>query len=77
MKTISMSIDEDTWSKAEHKAAALETSVSAVVVAYLRQWADGDAIHHARHAMIERFAQPSWQFAVGTPDDRGQRNART
>lgn len=31
----------------------------------------------ARAVMIERFAKPNWQFAVGTPDDREQRNARS
>ncbi len=30
----------------------------------------------ARTVMIERFAKPNWQFAVGTPDDREQRNSR-
>ena len=76
MKTISVSIDEETWSKAEQKASALETSVNVVVVEYLRRWANGDAIQQAREAMTARFARPTWKFAVGTPDDREQRNAR-
>ena len=70
-----MSIDEETLSRAEHKAAALATSVSQVVVEYLRQWADENAVQQARTAMTERFAQPAWRFAVGTRDDRVQRNA--
>jgi hypothetical protein len=77
MKTVSVSIDEETWSKAEEKASSLETSVDAVVAEYLRRWANGDAIEQAREAMTKRFAQPTWTFAVGTPDDREQRNART
>ncbi len=77
MKNITVNIDEDTWSRAAQKAAALETSVSEVVVEYLRQWADEDAMQRARNAMAERFAQPGWRFAVGVPDDREQRNART
>ena len=76
MKIITMSIDEETLSRAEQKAAALETSVSEVVVGYLRQWADQEGIQQARSAMMERFAKPQWNFAVGTPDDREQRNAR-
>ena len=77
MKIISVSIDEETWSKAEEKASALETSVNAVVVEYLRRWANGDAIQQARESMTKCFAQPTWKFAVGTRDDREQRNART
>lgn len=77
MKTITMDIDEVTLSRAEQKAAALDTSVSEVVSEYLRQWADEGEVRQARAAMMERFAKPNWQFAVGTPDDRGQRNART
>ncbi len=76
MKTITMDIDEVTLSRAEKKAAALDTSVSEVVSEYLRQWADEGEVREARAAMMERFAKPNWQFAVGTPDDRGQRNAR-
>jgi hypothetical protein len=30
-----------------------------------------------RAAMVERFARKDWRFAVGAPDDREQRNART
>jgi hypothetical protein len=77
MKTITVNIDEETWSRAQQKAVALETSVSQVVVEYLRQWANGDAIQRARNAMTERFAQPGSRFAIGTPDDREQRNARS
>ena len=76
MKTITMSIDEETLSRAEQKAAALETSVSQVVVEYLRQWSDENSLQQARTAMTERFAQPDWRFAVGKGDDREQRNAR-
>jgi hypothetical protein len=77
MKTITMDIDEVTLSRAEQKAAALDTSVNKVVSEYLRQWADEGEIRQARAAMTERFAKPNWQFAVGTSDDREQRNART
>ena len=77
MKTITMDIDEATLSRAEQKAAALDTSVSEVVTEYLRQWADEGEIRQARAAMKERFAAPNWRFAVGAADDRGERNART
>lgn len=77
MKTITVSIDDETWTRAEQKAAALDTSVREVVVEHLRQWAEADAIQQARRAMTERFAQPGWRFAVGAPDNREQRNART
>lgn len=77
MTTITMDIDEVTLSRAEQKAAALDTSVSKVVSEYLRQWADESDVRKARVAMTERFAKPNWEFVVGTPDDREQRNART
>jgi hypothetical protein len=77
MKTITMNIEESTLFKAEQKAAALSTSLSEVVGEYLRQWAGKDDVTRARTAMSERFAKPDWQFAVGEPDDREQRNART
>lgn len=77
MKTITMDIDEGTLSRAEQKAASLDTSISEVVNEYLRQWADEGEIRQARATMTERFSKPNWQFTVGTPDDRGQRNART
>lgn len=77
MKTITMTIDDDTFARAELKAEALETSVNEVVAAYLRHWAEADGAQQARAAMAARFARPDWQFAVGTPDDREQRNART
>jgi hypothetical protein len=77
MKTITMSIDEETLSKAEQKSAALATSISEVVADYLRRWTDNEGIQQARTVMAKRFAKPDWQFALGTPDDREQRNART
>ena len=77
MKTITMKIDDGTWSRAQQKAAALAISVDEVLTQYLRQWADDDAVQHARSSMAQRFNQPTWQFSVGQPDDRGQRNART
>jgi hypothetical protein len=36
-----------------------------------------DATEQARRHMTARFSQPNWEFAVGTPDDREQRNARS
>lgn len=77
MKTITMYIDEAILSRAEQKAAAMDTSVDDVVTEYLRQWAAADTVAQSRSAMTERFAQPDWTFAVGTPDNREQRNART
>ena len=77
MKTITMQIDDGIWSRAEQKAAALATSVDEVVVQYLQQWADDDAIEQARRDMSQRFSAADWRFSVGQPDDRGQRNART
>ncbi len=77
MTTITMNIDETTLSRAEQKAASLDTSVGEIVSEFLREWADDNDVRQARAAMTERFAKPNWQFAVGTPDDREQRNART
>lgn len=77
MKNITLSIDDETYSKAEQKAGALKTSVSEVAADYLRHWAaDSVAMEHARRHLATLFAQPNWRFAVGTPDDRTLRNAR-
>jgi hypothetical protein len=76
MKTVTLTIDEETFSRAEQKAASLQTSVSKVVAEYLQKWAVGSAIDQARTAMSNRFANPDWQFAVGAADNREQRNAR-
>jgi hypothetical protein len=77
MKTLTMSIDEETLSRAESKAAAMSTSVDQVVAEYLRQWAGDTGIRDARAGMTARFARPDWQFSVGAPDSRELRNART
>ena len=77
MKNITLSLDDEVYSKAEEKAVALHTSVSEVAVDYLRNWASQDAsVEQARQRMATMFAQPNWRFAVGTPDDRTLRNAR-
>jgi hypothetical protein len=77
MKTITLTLDDDTYSRAEQKAGALQTSVSEVAVDYLRRWAaENLAVEQARRELAARFAQPTWRFAVGTPDDRALRNAR-
>jgi hypothetical protein len=77
MKTITVTLDEDTYAKAEHKAAALETSVSRVAADFVRLWATGGFTpEQARDHLRACFAQPNWRFAVGQPDDRTQRNAR-
>jgi len=77
MKNITLTIDDDILQRAEQKASRLDTSVSNVVAVYLGQWADAqDAVEEARRDMSVRFGQPSWHFAVGTADDREQRNAR-
>ena len=59
------------------KASSLGTTVNTVVADYLRQWTvQEDVVQQARREMSARFAQPNWEFAVGVPDDREQRNAR-
>jgi hypothetical protein len=78
MKNITLTLDEATYRMAEQKAVSLDTSVSRVVAEYLRQWTAGeDATEQARRSMGVLFAQPNWQFAVGTADSREQRNARS
>ena len=77
MKTIEVSIDDDTYSKAEEKAVALSTSLPNVVADYLRQWtADEERVEEVRRKMSELFAKPGWRFGLGTPDTREERNAR-
>lgn len=34
------------------------------------------AVEEARRVMRERFAAPDWEFAMGTPMNRDERNAR-
>ena len=76
MTTITMQIDESVFSLAQRKAAAMDTSVNEVLSTFLQQWASEDSIQDAKAAMARKFAQPDWQFTVGNPDDREQRNAR-
>ncbi len=77
MKNITLTLDDSTFSKAEQKVVALHTSVSEVAADYVRQWAsEGATVEQARQPMATMFARPNWRFAVGTPDDRTQRNAR-
>lgn len=77
MKDITLTIDEETLQRAEEKATVLNTSISDVVTRFLREWTtDEGAMEKARREMKTRFAQPSWQFEVGDPDSREQRNAR-
>ena len=77
MKNIALHLDDETHSKAERKAGVLQTSISEVAADYLRHWAAEEvAVEQARRNLANRFAQPNWQFAVGTPDDRTLRNAR-
>ena len=77
MQTIAVPLEDDIYRKAHSKAIAAGTSVPDVVAEYLRGWAlDEGEVEQARQAMKSRFAQPDWQFSVGQPDDRSQRNAR-
>lgn len=77
MRTISIDLDDDLYVEAERKASALQKSVGDVVADYLRHWAaETPSLEEARQALKERFARQDWEFAVGTPDDREQRNAR-
>ena len=77
MKNITLTLDDVTYGLVEQKATALDTSVSQVIAEYVRQWtADEDGTEQARRSMSGLFAQPNWRFAIGTADDREQRNAR-
>jgi hypothetical protein len=77
MKNITLTLDDDVYSKADEKAVTLHTSVGEVAVDYLRRWAsEGASVEQARQHLATMFAQPNWRFAVGAPDDRTLRNAR-
>jgi len=77
MRTIAVPVDDEIYVKAEKRATALDTSVQAVVASYLRDWAtEGEHTDAARQTLKARFAQRDWQFSVGAPDNRTQRNAR-
>ena len=77
MKSIVISLDDVTLARAEQKSLELGTSIGEVAAAYLRRWAESDDTQRAREIMVQRFARPDWQFAVGPPDDRNQRSARS
>jgi hypothetical protein len=80
MRTLAVEIDESVLEKAELKARALDTSVAEIVTDYLQNWTaenpERTRLEEAREELKARFAKRDWQFAVGTPDDREQRNAR-
>lgn len=77
MQTIAVPLEDAVYAKAQQKALALETSVPEVVANYLRSWtSDTAALSEAHETLRARFAKRDWDFAVGTPDDRSQRNAR-
>ena len=80
MRILEIEVDDSVLEKAEQKAQSLATSVSNVVANYLETWtadaAQQDRLHQARQELKARFAKQDWQFAVGTPDTREQRNAR-
>jgi hypothetical protein len=77
MQTLAIKLDDDTYSRAEQKASSLNTSVPEVVADYLRAWsADGGSLAAARAALKAKYAKRDWEFGVGTPDNREQRNAR-
>ena len=78
MKNVTLTLDDATYGLVERKAIALDASVSQVIAEFVRQWtADDDGTEQARRSMSDFFAQPNWRFAVGTADDREQRNARS
>lgn len=77
MRMLAIELDEAVLENAERKARELETSVSDVVANYLRTWAEAnEPLEEARRQLKARFARRDWQFAVGAPDTREQRNAR-
>ena len=77
MKHITLTLDDTTYGQVERMAVALDTSVDQLIADHLRQWTvDENAAQQARRRMTALFAQPTWSFAVGTADDREQRNAR-
>jgi hypothetical protein len=77
MKTISVTLDDEIYEKAEQKAGALSTSVSQIAADYVERWAtEAASLAEARREMMARFAKPNWQFSIGRPDDRHQRNTR-
>jgi len=77
MKNITLTLDDVTYGLVEHKAITLDLSVSEVIAEHLRQWAvQEDVRDQARRSMSDLFNDQNWRFAVGTADDREQRNAR-
>ncbi len=85
MRTLAVDLDDAVLEKAEQKAQLLQTSVSDVVATYLQDWIveipererqQKERMESARQELRARFAKRDWQFSVGTPDSREQRNAR-
>jgi len=77
MKNITLSLDDVTYQLVEHKAVATGTSVDQLILEHLQDWASHEErLQQARRDMSFLFQRPNWRFAVGTADDREQRNAR-
>ena len=77
MKNITLTLDDFTYGLVERKAFTLDLPVSEVIAEHLRHWAvEEDVTEQARRSMSSLFNEPNWRFAVGTADDREQRNAR-
>lgn len=77
MKNVTLTLDDATYGLVEQKAIALNASVDEVIAEFVRQWSAEGSTEQVRRRMSDLFAQPDWRFAVGTADDREQRNARS
>lgn len=77
MKNITLSLDDVTYQLVEHKAVASGTSVDELILEHLQDWASHEErLQQARRDMSVLFQRANWRFAVGSADNREQRNAR-
>jgi hypothetical protein len=85
MRTLEVQLDDSLLDQAERKARSLQTSVGDIVASYLENWATEsdrrdrehkEQMAQAHQELRARFVRRDWQFAVGMPDTRDQRNAR-
>ena len=65
MKNITVSVEDGIYRKARRKAAALDTSLSQVVAAYLRSWTSEEGLKRSRakklrniFALVSEHRQP-------------------
>jgi hypothetical protein len=76
VKNITVTVEDEIYRKARRKAAALDTSVSRVVAAYLRSWTSEEGLKRYRakrlrniFALVSEHRQPGPAAAPGSREE--------